>query len=405
MKFEYENCDKLNSIEVTLAMGCKLNCRYCPQKLLMDHYFAEDSRRLAMMDFEAFKQILSNVKQGGTVCFSGMCEAFLNPVCDDMIVYAYEKGYRISLLTTLTGFRRESIKKLKNVVFDEITLHIPDQEGHSKFKITDEYLENLKLFQENFEVSNYSCHGNVHPAVQQYIDANRICSGAMNDRAGNLDCGTKSSPKGEVVCMVGTISGYGNWTPEILPDGTVLLCCMDYGMKHVLGNLLTMSVREILDGAEYQKVRQGMKDDRIDILCRKCISALEIGKTPAYKFKQALQKFAVNGEAADHQQRILKLFTECANVCVFGMGKLFWDNFFNQKWDEVLGQSCYCDNSSSLWGRVIEGKKCISPEELAVLEKPLIITHMTDDKDVESQLKNMGIENIINIKEIYKAFR
>lgn len=404
MRYEYDNSEKLDSIEVTLAMGCRLDCRFCPQRLLLGQYFSENRQRPSIMGFETFKCILEKVKKGGTICFSGMCEPFLNPECDDMIVYAYENGYRITLLTTLVGLRKESIEKLKNIVFDEVTLHIPDEEGNSKFDVTEEYLEHLKLFHENIKVSNYSCHGRIHPLVKDRIDAEKAVISAMHDRSGNLDCGTKYDPKGKIVCMVGTNDGYGNWTPEVLPDGTLILCCMDYGMKHVLGNLLDMSVSEILSSKAYQTVQRGMQEDGIDILCRKCAGAKEISQIPAYKFKAARQNICQNEKMSTEQKRILQFFAESENICVFGLGKLFWNNFFHHKWNEVLGQTCYCDNSPELWGKEIEGTKCVSPAQLKELENLLVVTHITEDEGVRRQLKEIGIENIVNIRELYKAF-
>lgn len=404
MKYEYDNSEKLDSIEVTLAMGCKLDCHFCPQKLLLKHYFSENPKRSSRMSFDVFKRILEKVKKGGTICFSGMCEPFLNPECDDMIIYAYENGYRVMLLTTLVGFRRESIEKLKNVVFDEVTLHIPDEEGNSKFEVTEEYLENLKLFHENIKVSNYSCHGRIHPLVKDRIDGEKFINNAMHDRSGNLDCGVKYNPKGKIVCMVGTNDGYGNWTPEVLPDGTLVLCCMDYGMKHILGNLLEMSVSEILSGREYLTVQKGMEENSIDILCRKCAGAKEIEQTPAYKFKTVRQEGVQSKKISEEQRRILQLFSESKNVCVFGLGKMFWNNFFNHKWNETLGITCFCDNNSELWGREIEGIKCIPPSYLKDLEKLLVITHIAEDSGVRRQLNEMGVENVIGIKELYRAF-
>jgi hypothetical protein len=270
MRYEYDNANKLNSIEITLAMGCKLDCRYCPQKLLLHNYFKDNVKRSSLMSFDDFKIILNRVKRGGTICFSGMCEPFLNPECGDMILYAYEQGFRIQLFTTLIGLNRENLEKLKGVEFDAITLHIPDEEGNSKFCLTDEYFEIVKLFQENIQISSYSCHGNIHPAVGDLVNPTIECRYTMMNRAGNLEEGLKSSPQGEIVCMVAPEGNYGNWTPEVLPDGTLLLCCMDYGMKHVLGNLIDMEVKEILEGQEYQRVQKGMQNTESDILCRKC---------------------------------------------------------------------------------------------------------------------------------------
>lgn len=406
MKYEYQNGKKFNSIEVTLAMGCKLDCRFCPQQVLLHNYFEKDKHRSHMMTFENFKKILSGVKQGGTICFSGMCEAFLNPQCDDMILYAYNQGYRITLLTTLVGFQKHSIQKLKHIDFDSITLHIPDKEGNSKFHITEEYLEVLRLFHNHFQITSYSCHGTVHPLVAPYLDQKILCSNEMMNRAGNLDLNMKFEPKGEIVCMVGTIGSYGNWTPEVLPDGTLVLCCMDYAMKHVLGNMLTMTPEEIFASLEYKKIQKGMKDDTIDILCRQCSGAKEISDTPAYHFLNKKQEFQ-NGNKSNltqQQQKIIEAFDCADTVCVFGLGKLFWDNFFHQKWNEVIGQECYCDNDTTLWGQEINGIPCISPMKLQELSNPLIITHVNNDTMIREQLNKVGIKNIISIKDLYTSF-
>ena len=60
----------------------------------------------------------------------------------------------------------------------------------------------------------------------------------------------------------------------ILPDGTVLLCPQDYGMKHVLGNLFYESYQDIINSSEMEKVKKGCNGDcSIEILCRSCSSA------------------------------------------------------------------------------------------------------------------------------------
>lgn len=60
----------------------------------------------------------------------------------------------------------------------------------------------------------------------------------------------------------------------LLPDGSVLLCCMDYGMKHVLGNLLKETYAEIQQNTEIIRVREGLKTGNEDVLCTKCSNAI-----------------------------------------------------------------------------------------------------------------------------------
>jgi radical SAM protein with 4Fe4S-binding SPASM domain len=58
----------------------------------------------------------------------------------------------------------------------------------------------------------------------------------------------------------------------LLPNGDVMLCCMDYSLKHNLGNLLTSSYDEVINGNEVKKVaalnkKIGYSDE---VLCRSC---------------------------------------------------------------------------------------------------------------------------------------
>ena len=67
----------------------------------------------------------------------------------------------------------------------------------------------------------------------------------------------------------------------VLPDGTLLICNMDYGMKHVLGNLYEEDYDTIRSKGELQRVLRAMKgeEDMEELLCRSCLLArVETGK-------------------------------------------------------------------------------------------------------------------------------
>lgn len=46
--------EKLNSLEVSLTIGCRLDCKYCPQRLLLSRYFENDPTRNAQLKFDSF---------------------------------------------------------------------------------------------------------------------------------------------------------------------------------------------------------------------------------------------------------------------------------------------------------------------------------------------------------------
>jgi hypothetical protein len=56
----------------------------------------------------------------------------------------------------------------------------------------------------------------------------------------------------------------------LLPNGDVILCCMDYGLKNVLGNLLSMDYHDLFTGEAFRKVSAGFKDPSLKTLCRSC---------------------------------------------------------------------------------------------------------------------------------------
>ena len=56
----------------------------------------------------------------------------------------------------------------------------------------------------------------------------------------------------------------------LLPDGTVLLCDFDFGMQHVLGNLLEQSYEDIMKGHKMQQIVAALDNDNCELLCRKC---------------------------------------------------------------------------------------------------------------------------------------
>ena len=59
------------------------------------------------------------------------------------------------------------------------------------------------------------------------------------------------------------------------PDGRVVLCNFDFGMKHVLGNLLEETYEEIMNGECMRRIVEAMDGDQCDLLCRRCNFALK----------------------------------------------------------------------------------------------------------------------------------
>lgn len=197
--------------------------------------------------------------------FCGMCEPFANKDCADMILYAASKGFPLALYTTLQGATLKDYERLKDVRYEVVTIHLPDKDGRSHFVIDDEYLEILS----KWETNNYSCHGNIDDRVLPYIKDRHLIT-YMHDRAGNVEC-REHRQINEYARLSCVTSGRAMDHNVLLPDGTVLMCCMDYGMTGVFGNLFEQEYDEVLNSKAACAMRDTLNVG--ESICRHCANA------------------------------------------------------------------------------------------------------------------------------------
>lgn len=269
-------------LEITTRIGCSVNCVYCPQKLLVSRYCdTAEGKPVVEMTLETFKACIDKTPAETRIDFSGMAEPWLNRACTEMVQYAAQKGHPIAVYTTLVGMTKEDFDALREIPMEEFVLHIPDDKSNSHINVTPEYIALLeRAIHEEHDgkpiVTGYSCHAGIHPAILAAIPKDGKLITELHDRAGNVgdsEYVEHAHPKGQVVC-INCEAGINH--NVLLPDGRVVLCCMDYGMKHVLGNLLHQSWDEIHESEEALRVIAGLSDDTADTLCRSCVNAKNI---------------------------------------------------------------------------------------------------------------------------------
>ena len=241
------------------------------------------------MSFEVFRTCIDKIPVNTDIHFSGMCEPWLNPNCTKMLIYAHERGHKVHIFTSLVGMSNEDYNLIKHIPFETFVLHIPDEEGNSGFCITDSYLQLFDRIMNDvksgcFRIDGFSCHGAVHPAIFDLVMNSKIrVNSQMNTRAGNVspDCGLDPVKPlvGDIMCR--WCGGTSLDRNVLLPNGLVLMCCMDYGMEYPLGNLLEESYLEISDGHLKTTYRDMMtSEQKGKILCRYCSRAIHTSIKP-----------------------------------------------------------------------------------------------------------------------------
>ncbi|HEY3617927.1 MAG TPA: radical SAM/SPASM domain-containing protein [Candidatus Sulfotelmatobacter sp.] len=266
----------MKHLEITTIVGCKVACVYCPQDKISHRYFGADR----MMKFDDFKIYIEKVPRRVVVHFTGFAEPFLNPRCMDMIEYAARRGHPIYISTTLAGITREDIRRLSKLAYYEFQIHLPSAEKAMNLAINDEYFLFLSELLKAGLITDFHFHGNeVHPVVGAWLRQHAVdfMQFQIQDRAGNLNTEkvkarmstpitTAAKPSGKLRCD----RIYQN---VLLPNGDVVLCCMDWSAEHVLGNLRRDRFEDLYQSETFRRVLRGLRKPGVDVLCRTCTVA------------------------------------------------------------------------------------------------------------------------------------
>ena len=255
------------TMEITTTIpkkGCVVDCVFCPQRTLQKvwdskHFTTHKERTMSM---EQFKIAIDKLPTEVRITFSGFIEPYMNKYCSDMMVYAHEQGHRVSVFTTAVGMKLEDVEKIKHIPFcggpnGGFTLHLPDQERRAKHPVTDKYIKVVEALK-NANISNFMvmAMGTTHNKVTHLYPDYEVNKYKMWHRAGNLVGEAQLKPElTEVMNEVETVFRNDERTCGciedlyhniLLPNGDVSLCCMDYNLEEILGNLYTQEYDDIM---------------------------------------------------------------------------------------------------------------------------------------------------------------
>lgn len=259
--------------------GCVVDCVFCPQKTLIAAKYEGDR----VMTMDNFKRVIDKLPKEIRITFAGFTEPFLNKHCTDMILHAHEQGHPVCVFTTAVGMKPEDVYRLKDVPYfgdpnGGFVLHLPDQEGYAKHPLNDNFLRTIEAFSKvQHQIQNFRTmvmSHTIHEKVAQYFPTSSVP--LFYNRAGNLN--REYALKPELMKVKDRVLN----APEkpypstcgcaedlyhnvLLPNGDVSLCCMDYGLENILGNLYTQEYDDIVP-----KHRSCFE------ICRKCENGVPV---------------------------------------------------------------------------------------------------------------------------------
>lgn len=219
-------------LEITTKIGCDNMCGYCPQTVLLDSYNGEQ-----FLTLQNFKRILDNCNKDVQICFAGFSEPALAMRAGEMMLMALNNGYEVSLYTTLRTVSFTEHLRFAEQPFKSVCFH--------KCTNVDSYI--------------YECNKNI---FLKNVQSKEFTESTVKDvwsRAGNLF--DRTEQLGKFRCETNIFDHN-----VVLPNGNVYLCCMDYGLKHCLGNIFETN----FDDLDRQTIRDLANQEQSEIICRKC---------------------------------------------------------------------------------------------------------------------------------------
>lgn len=272
-------------MELTTMVGCPLMCTFCPQDNLRTEY-GDKAKYMQPMDLMT---VLAKLPKDTRIDFSGMSEPWANPACTMMLEMVLYLGFDVAIYTTLYGMKDpEKVKKALETHKDQVKvmmLHLPDANNNMKgWKATQEWMNALEVMM-TLEIPigamTMDKTGFVHPSLQHIIG--RLPSWQGHTRADSLDT---EQVKGQPISItpINTFPLTCASTPfydrnVLLPNGDVVLCCMDYNLKHVIGNLLTQTYDEVMQGKPLQDLIEMNEADGYNkcSICKSCENVRQLG--------------------------------------------------------------------------------------------------------------------------------
>ena len=150
-----------------------------------------------------------------------------------MVLYAYKKGHRIQIFSTLVGLSPNDAMRLVTIPIDYFQLHLPDACGKAKIPITTTYKETLRIILSGVKnISFMNMGGEFRSSKVEEIGRDKI-----RKRTGRVGCP-------------------GLFRPDfsMLPNGDVYVCCVTRGLGGMVGSLAIDTYQEIMKDFYWQSL-------------------------------------------------------------------------------------------------------------------------------------------------------
>jgi MoaA/NifB/PqqE/SkfB family radical SAM enzyme len=282
-------------LNVTATSFCKAKCVYCPQ----DQFISAMLGRPPHFSRQEFSELLPSL--AGThfrvVSFGGFTEPLDNPEIADLLSLTARQSFvdEVHVYSNGENFTPAMVEMLQNVrlAYVEISCHGLDTDTYRR---TRPFVDAVKV--RNNMVHLFRNRGNIDritvsvtgpfgsPAALAELEALCIGSGVsferrqLHSRAGLLRIGREEdvSKSGPFRCLK-----FDFGKPVLVPGGDLVLCCQDFALEYLMGNLHRQSFEEIMRDSPVRRrvlnAAGGLSEDP-ELKCYRCVFCVPKERKP-----------------------------------------------------------------------------------------------------------------------------
>ena len=277
------------TIEITTYIGCSNMCEYCPQILLINRYKNQredkENKPQTVLTLKNFKKYIETIPSDIDFHFTGYVEPFDCPECDELLLLSHQEGHKIQINTTLEGLTYDKFERIKDLPFKQFLIHLPSATYKERIGIVtprtslpngqpalrEDWMELLRyVIKSNPQNLGLHSHGGTHCQALEILKELNVDgllphsgSSPTSTRSQNVEkvLDPKSAPykvQKSKIPAPWNIRGKCSriYQPVLTPDGRLGLCCQDYGLDEVAGNLSRQTWDEYRESEKFKELEK-----------------------------------------------------------------------------------------------------------------------------------------------------
>ena len=156
----------------------------------------------------------------------------------------------------------------------------------------EEYFKKLDFLQTlNINRLSFMCIGELSSSVRSHVQGKILeltpttrCGNVECENCGDLDFLENPEVRYPIICNRRLLAGDRKFLSpsytefmHALPNGDVLLCCQDFGMEHIVGNILKNYYQNIFKSKAMKNIRSIMTGRKKgQIICQRCTERINL---------------------------------------------------------------------------------------------------------------------------------